>query len=108
MGMVIRDMCTRNRTTNAEGGREEAEGLDEIDKPAMEKINKKLDSKQRTNLDIMRTGVTWTRKAAFWAGQSEDSICQLCHEDEEIADNICGAAKLCMKKERSSTRISPN
>ena len=57
----------QNQDKNAEGGREEAEGLDEIDKPAAEKINEKLGSKQRTSLDIMRTGATWTRKAAFWA-----------------------------------------
>ena len=53
-----------------------------------EKINKKLDQKQGTSLDLTRTGAAWNRTAAYWAAQAEDKICQLCNEEEENADHI--------------------
>ena len=42
-GISMREFCTTNRTRNAEGGREDTEGLDEVDKAATETINKQLD-----------------------------------------------------------------
>ena len=65
----------------------ETKGLNEIDKVALERINKDLSPEQRTTLDITRTGASWNRTAAFWAGQAEDKMCQLCNEAEEKSDH---------------------
>ena len=62
--------------------------MGEIDKVVTEKINKKLDANQRTTLDLTRTGASWIRTAAYWAGQAEEKTCQLCNQDEEKADHI--------------------
>ena len=36
----------------------------------------------------MRTGSAWNRVAAYWSGQVEDRICQLCLEGEENANHF--------------------
>ena len=88
LGRMLRDMCTRNRTNDAEGGREETKDLDGIDKVATEQINKQIDAKQRSSLDITRTGATSTRAAAFWPAQAEEKTCQISKEGQEKADHL--------------------
>ena len=63
-------------------------GLDEIDKEVTENLPKQMSAEDRLKLDIVRTGSTWTRTAAYWAGQVDDKVCQLCLEDEEDANHF--------------------
>ena len=66
---MVQQMCARNRTRDGEDAREETVGLDEIDMEATEEGIKKMQEDDRLIMDITRTGSTWTRSAAYWAGQ---------------------------------------
>ena len=91
---MVQQLCTRNRTKDGEDAREETQGLDEIDKTATEEGARKMSPDERMNLDIARTGSSWTRVAAYWAGQADDKVCQMCMEDEENAGHFWKCKKL--------------
>lgn len=55
---------------------------------------KKMSLQDRANVNIVRIGVAWTRAAAYWAGQAEDKICQLCNEVDEASDHVCKCSAL--------------
>ena len=62
-------------------------------------------------MDTTRVGATWTRTAAFWAGQTEENTCHLCKEAEETADHIWRCKALdCKRKEidRHPAEINPD
>ena len=65
---MIQQLCARNRTKDGENAREETQMLDEIDMDATESLPKQMKAEDRIKLDIVRTGLTWTRTAAYWAG----------------------------------------
>ena len=92
---LVQQLCTRNRTRDGEDARDETRGLEEIDKEATESGIKAMQEDDRLIMDITRTGSTWTRSAAYWAGQAEDKRCQICMEADESADHfwICKGLK---------------
>ena len=67
-------------------------GLREIDKEATRVKLKGATENDYMILNLTRTGSTWTRVAAYKAGQVEDENCILCGERENQI--ICGSAKL--------------
>ena len=95
IGAMAIQMCTRNRTRSAANKREMTKGLAEIDKEATRAETKKMDPQDRIILDLTRTGAMWTRTAAYWAGQVDDRMCQLCHQADETSDHFwkCKALK---------------
>ena len=62
--------------------------MEEIDKEATESGIKAMQEDDRLIMDITRTGSTWTRSAADWAGQTEDKRCQICMEADESAEHF--------------------
>ena len=74
---MIQQLCTRNRTKDGEDAREETMQLDEIDHEATEAQAKQMQPEDRMHLDIVRSGSSWTRATAYWAGQVADRLCQL-------------------------------
>ena len=46
-------------------------------------------------LNIVRTGSSWTAEKAYWAGQSENKSCMLCGHPNETSDHFgeCSALK---------------
>ena len=68
--------------------RGECEGTDEIDSYATTAANKKLDSEDLMMLDIVRTGSSWTKVAAYKTGNADDETCDLCGEHREEPDHF--------------------
>ena len=82
---LTRQMCKRARTRAAEGKRKETAGLNEIDEEATEAKTKSWSPKDKLELNIVRTGSKWIRQSVYNAGQGEDTLCQLCGEEEDTA-----------------------
>ena len=101
---MIRQMCGRNRTRAAEGTRAETEELHEIDMEASEPS--KMDNEDRIILDITRTGVAWTRTAAYWAGQVDEKRCQLCDAEDERSWRFWTCSKLKAAREEVDRDIA--
>ena len=78
---MVRQLCGRNRTKVAADTRDETQGLYEIDMEATQPGD--INDEDRMILDLVRTGAARTMTAAYWAGQAETKICQLCNEEEE-------------------------
>ena len=76
-------MAARNGTRRKEDTRRECTDLSEIDKEATNVKLKGATDDDYTILNITRTGSTWTRVAAYKAGQEDNPNCRLCGEREE-------------------------
>ena len=85
---LVRQMAARNRTARAYGTRRECEFLDEIDEYATQGATKTMEPEDRIVLDVVRTGSAWTRATAFWAGQCDDQLCQICGDTKEESDHF--------------------
>ena len=85
---MIREMCMRNRTRNEEGCRKETVGLNEIDRIATQAKTRNMNEEDKMILDITRTGSTWSRTKAYWAGQLDDKLCTLCGEEDDSPDHF--------------------
>ena len=85
---LVRQMLARNRTTRASGTRRECEDMKEIDSYATTAASKKLDEDDLMILDIVRTGSSWTKIAAYKTGKAEDELCELCGEQREESDHF--------------------
>ena len=57
-------------------------------------------------LNITRSGSTWTRTAAYWAGQADDRLCQLCGEADETSDHFWWCAALKVARETADGELS--
>ena len=101
---MTRQMCGRNRTRAAEGMRDETIGLKEID---ME-VNDlgKMGNEDNMIADITRTGATWTRSAAYWAGQAEDKTCQLCGQHDEDSWHFWVCPALAKAREEADKELA--
>ena len=103
---MVQQLCTRNRTKDSEDARDETQGLDEIDREVTEAGAKKMNPEDRTILEITRKGSSWTRVAAYWAGQAEDRICQNCHEAEEDANHFWSCKALKAAREEADKELA--
>ena len=65
-----------------------------------------MDPYDRTLLDITRTGSSWTRVAAYWAGQVDDKICQNCLEGEEDANHFWSCEALTAAREEADKDLA--
>ena len=84
---LTRQLAMKNRTARASGTRWATEMLGEIDCFATEGEHKGKIKEEDDKLS-MRAGSTWARVATFWTGKTDDRMCQLCLEEEEIADHV--------------------
>ena len=57
--------------------------LAEIDKDVTMADTKKISEEDLLILNVHRTGSSWNRSAAYWAGQCNDQRCPLCMDNEE-------------------------
>ena len=79
---IVRQYATRNRTIRACDTRGETMDLAEIDKEVTMADTKKLSDEDLLIRNVHRTGSSWNRSAAYWAGQCNDQRCPLCMEKE--------------------------
>ena len=103
---LVGEMCTKNRTTVANGKREETVDLEEIDKIATRGKTNDLDEADRQILDIVRTGSSWNRVAAYWSGQAEDKQCVLCQAGDEGPTHFWSCPALEEARRRADSALS--
>ena len=65
-----------------------------------------MNPEDRTLLDITRTGSSWTRVAAYGAGQVEDKTCQNCFEAEEDANRFWACKALNTAREKAGKELA--
>lgn len=87
---LVEQMATRDRTSRAEGTRNETNELNEIDTYATEanNWNEVKDGSEKVGLRIVLTGSSWTQAATFWTGKADDQICKLCMKEKETSDHF--------------------
>ena len=56
-------------------------------------------------LNVVRTGSTWTTEAAYWAGQAEDQLCEVCNE-KELSDHIWTYKALADKRRQTDVELA--
>ena len=83
MTPMVRSAAARNRTRRAEGTREECTGLYEIEEHATRGKTKRMKTIDLMILDMERACSTWNRTAAYKAGQSQSTNCELCGRQEK-------------------------
>ncbi len=71
-------MAARNRTARKEDSREECIDLREIDREATNVKIKGATDEDMMILNVERSGSTWTKTAAYEAGQTETDLCDIC------------------------------
>lgn len=99
-----RQMCGKNRTRAAEGTRDETIGLKEIDMEVNDL--RKMNNEDRFIADITRTGPTWARTAAYWAGQAEDNTCQICGLQDEDSWHFWVCLALAKAREEADNELA--
>ena len=85
---LVRQAAARNRTLVAEGTRHENVGLKEIDAFATQADEKRMDQKDLTLLNVIRTGSMWTQSTTSWTGKVDDTLCELCGLFKETPEHV--------------------
>ena len=95
---IVRSMCMGNRTRAAMGNRDETKELREIEMEVLNDYTKQMKDTDRAALDLVRTGSTWHKTAAFWAGHCDSRLCELCGQEDERSDHFWRCTALSEKR----------
>ena len=103
--ILIKQMCTRNRTRMAENERHETDNLTEIDAYATSGQTKDIDNEDLMQLNLVRTGSLWTKSSSYWTGRDEEKMCSVCMEEEETSEHIIWRCRPLQNKRKEADSI---